>query len=298
MNQKHAYLIMAHNNYDQLGILIELLDDKRNDIFIHIDKKSTLLQKDRVIIKRYAQHSNVYFIPRFSVNWGAYSLIKAELTLLECATRKNEYCYYHLISGADLPLKNQDYIHSFFDANQGKEFINFSDSYYTKKFANRLRYYYFGQEFIKRSDTKLQTICRYYSRFFILIQKLFGVNRIKSFNVASGSNWISITHQFANYLVCNKKRIEHIFKHTVCGDEEIFQTMIINSKFKKNVYSTKPTMYGNQRLIDWKRGNPYTWRKQDFDELVNSDLLFARKFDIVVDNQIINCIRIAVKCRS
>ena len=57
-------------------------------------------------------------------------------------------------------------------------------------------------------------------------------------------------------------------------------------------------MYGNQRLIDWKRGNPYTWRKQDFDELVNSDLLFARKFDIVVDNQIINCIRIAVKCRS
>lgn len=29
---RHAYLIMAHNNFSQLKILLSLLDDERNDI--------------------------------------------------------------------------------------------------------------------------------------------------------------------------------------------------------------------------------------------------------------------------
>lgn len=35
---KHAFLIMAHNEYDILNKLLLLLDDERNDIFIHYDK--------------------------------------------------------------------------------------------------------------------------------------------------------------------------------------------------------------------------------------------------------------------
>ena len=35
------------------------------------------------------------------------------------------------------------------------------------------------------------------------------------------------------------------------------------------------------RYIDWKRGKPYTWgqKENDFDELMNSPYMFARKFD-------------------
>ena len=36
--KRHAYLIMAYNNWRQLRMLLELLDDPRNDIYIHIDK--------------------------------------------------------------------------------------------------------------------------------------------------------------------------------------------------------------------------------------------------------------------
>ena len=36
---KHAYLIMAHNNLYVLEKLLLLLDDYRNDIYIHIDAK-------------------------------------------------------------------------------------------------------------------------------------------------------------------------------------------------------------------------------------------------------------------
>lgn len=38
-SERHAYLIMAHNNFYILEKLLILLDDPRNDIYIHIDKK-------------------------------------------------------------------------------------------------------------------------------------------------------------------------------------------------------------------------------------------------------------------
>lgn len=41
-NDRHAYLIMAHNNWSILSKLLSLLDDDRNDLFLHIDAKSDM----------------------------------------------------------------------------------------------------------------------------------------------------------------------------------------------------------------------------------------------------------------
>ena len=38
-NHRHAYLIMAHNEWSLLNVLLSLLDDDRNDIYLHIDQK-------------------------------------------------------------------------------------------------------------------------------------------------------------------------------------------------------------------------------------------------------------------
>lgn len=38
-SMKHAYLIMAHHEFEVLGKLVQALDDERNDIYIHFDKK-------------------------------------------------------------------------------------------------------------------------------------------------------------------------------------------------------------------------------------------------------------------
>lgn len=36
---KHAFLIIAHNEYPVLEVLLSMLDDERNDIYLHIDKR-------------------------------------------------------------------------------------------------------------------------------------------------------------------------------------------------------------------------------------------------------------------
>ena len=41
------------------------------------------------------------------------------------------------------------------------------------------------------------------------------------------------------------------------------------------------------RYIDWNRGGPYVWKSCDFPELIDSDFLFARKFDSNIDADVI-----------
>lgn len=67
MSKKHAYLILAHSEPEILGILVSLLDDERNDIFIHIDKKSNIMDFLRVKTDR----SNLFFLEeRIDAKWG------------------------------------------------------------------------------------------------------------------------------------------------------------------------------------------------------------------------------------
>ena len=96
--KKHAYLIMAHDNFYILEKLIQLIDYDLNDIYIHIDKKAKNFNFN--YFRNLVNKSNIYFVKRFNVRWGGYSIVEAELELLNKAI-KGEYEYYHIISGVD-----------------------------------------------------------------------------------------------------------------------------------------------------------------------------------------------------
>lgn len=66
---KHAYCILAHNEPELLKVLVSLLDDVRNDIYIHLDKMADI-SKYSVLTSK----SSVYFIPRIKVLWGDLSI--------------------------------------------------------------------------------------------------------------------------------------------------------------------------------------------------------------------------------
>ena len=66
--QRHAFLIMAHKDDETLRTLLNLLDDSRNDIFLHMDAKNVAWDEDslRPILKR----AGCYFVPRTNIVWG------------------------------------------------------------------------------------------------------------------------------------------------------------------------------------------------------------------------------------
>lgn len=276
---KHAYLIMAHNNLDILEKLLKLLDDDRNDIYLHIDKK--LKKLDYTYLKRILKKSNIIFIKRMDVRWSDYSQIKCELELLKEAT-KTKHKYYHLLSGVDMPIKDQNIIHEFFDKS-GKEFIHFRDHDSFEGRLDRINYYHL---FFKnaRNPSKIKVfISRKMHSFCLKLQKIFHIDRIKknsANNYRDGANWFSITDALANYLVSLEKDIYERYKYTYCADEVFLQTIVYNSKFYNNLYSYDNDDYnGIKRMIDWNRGSPYSFKISDYEEIINNDNFFVRKVE-------------------
>ncbi len=286
---RHAYLILAHGNFGQLRRLVSLLDDSRNDIFVHIDARAS--DFDECLFQGLCKESGLHFItPRLSVHWGGVSIMRAELELIKAAT-KGHYNYYHLLSGMDLPLKSQDEIHSFFDANDGKEFIQLWQM--KGSTSSRFSYYTLFPEGAGNFWQNLANV------IFKGMQMLVGHRINRDVEFGYGSQWFSITDELACYIVGKEDWLESVFRHTNTCDEVFLPTLLNSSPFKERLYRNEVYVANtvndaNMRLIDWSRGesvrHPWVFRESDFDLLCGTPHLFARKFDQKVDERIIDLI--------
>jgi hypothetical protein len=293
--KKHAYLIMVHNNFNILDKLLQILDDSRNDIYLHIDCKVNHI--DFNTFRKNITKSKLYLFQKYNITWGGNTSIQCELFLLRTAA-KHHYEYYHLISGADFPLKNQNEIHSFFEQNKGKEFIQINDAYLHNNahIYRRLSLYHFLQDYKNRTPYRLiNSLISFLDKSLLGIQVILRVDRIKRQKIVLkyGSNWFSVTDELVQYVLQKSHWILSTFQKTKCADELFLQTAIYDSPFMNALYNNKfdGNYQSNMRLIDFDRSNspehPHIWTLADFDELTSSDFLFARKFDEKVDYKII-----------
>ena len=287
-NQKHAYLIMAHNNFDQLKVLISLLDDARNDIYLHVDKKATSFQPDSIKTER----AGLFFVKPISVTWGGHSLITCEMILFKNAAPKH-YMYYHLLSGVDMPLKTQDEIHSFFQEHSGQNMISFDDrALETRNFTNRVQYYHFFQNITGRSTSPMMRFLHILDRISVKIQTLLHMKRKEIVPLYKGTQWVSITDEMVQYILSCERIIRKQFYYCFCGDEIFLQSIAMHSPYRDTIINN------SYRAIDWLRGSPYTYRKEDVPELLASANLFARKFDSRVDAEAIRFIVEHLSCHE
>lgn len=277
---KHAYLIMAHDNMDQLKRLISILDDRRNDIFVHIDLKYKQLNREEIIDS--AVYSKVVLVDRTNVVWGSYDQIRCELILLKTAVANGEYSYLHLLSGSDLPIKSQNFIHDFFDSHEGEEFVHFETESLSGTEREKVSLYHSFQSYVGSTKNSIY----YLQRLLIRIQRFFRVDRLSNSQTifCKGANWFSITYRFAQYILSREKWIYTTFKDTLCADEIFLQTLLYNSEFKNNLFYSKydNNYVGCMRLILWdedaEKAHPHQFDSSDVEILKESDRLFARKF--------------------
>lgn len=274
---KHAYLIICHGNWKILKLLLQTLDDERNDIYVHVDKK--VEEFPEAVLRTVVAKSKLIFVPRKTVNWGGYSQIESELSLLTEAV-KTYHSYYHLLSGVDFPIKTQDDIHNFFYEHRGNNYIKYDwNSMRSKSHLERIREYHVFQEKIGRNSGKLAACWWYAEQMSLRFQKKISINRIRGreSEFFKGTNWFSITHDMATFVVSRTDYIKKNFRYSLCADEMFLQTIAYSSPYKESIVDD------SLRFIDWQRGNPYIFRNTDYNLLMESDKLFARKFDENVD---------------
>lgn len=298
---KNAYLIIAHHNWEQVKLQLKMLDSPNNDFFIHVNEKAKMPEKEA--LEKATAYSKVYFSDRTKVVWGGYGIFKAATLLLEKATEVcagGGYDYFHLMSGSDLPLKSVGEIDDFLTVNMylnqsgGRYKTNYVDVHAPEanpKMLARVTQYNLCVPFWKNRFNAVEFAARKINRIGYYLQKAFRVDRFRRSGqkVVHGSGWWIISDELADYILKHREEIERQYSRmTFSADEFVVQTLVYNSEFKNSVYSAgSPLMWE----IDWERGDgkgsPHIFTIEDASLLEKSEKLYARKFDIRVDEKIV-----------
>lgn len=275
-----AILITAYKNYSHLEELVSFFDDNFS-IYIHIDKKSriTTVEEEKLSAK-----TNVKFISRqYRINWGGINHLYAILLLARRALHDVGNEYFHLITGHDYPVKEISYFSDFLSSNIDKDFMEYNPLPYAawpEGGMDRLSRYNFydvvdgrkgiGEKLIK-GFSKIQKNLGLKRRFYDGFPRLYG-----------GSTYWSLRRKSLEYVFKYMKdnpRFLPRFKYSFCSEEIFFQTILVNSPLRENIVNN------NMRLIVWEKRNdnfPANLDESDYEDIVKSDALFARKFEYPV----------------
>ena len=266
---KHAYLILAHNEFGMLQTLVSCMDDPRNDIYVHIDKKVKSLP-----VLHTEKAGLEILSDRIDIRWGDFSMVEAEYALFETAATHGPYAYYHLLSGVDLPLKSQDTIHAFCDAHPGMEYIGYSVADTSDLERRMQRWHLFPRHF-----SRTRTLWSVIRSLCIRMQEILHIKRNRDVEFRKGSQWVSITQQMVQYALDQKDWVRRTFTHTFVPDECVMQTLCWMSPFRDKLYNVLLDGIGCMRTIGWRGSELKDWCAEDFDYLSAAPTFFARKFN-------------------
>lgn len=287
-SNRHAYLLQTYKNTYVLEKALKLIDDERNDIYIHVDKKCKDWDYERYT--GCVEKSRLFFTERTSCHWAAYSQLNAMLLLCKNAAKGN-YSYYHLFSEACMPIKSQDYIHNELKDCEFDylEMMGVSNKKWAKSSWNSEkwnRYYYF---FTENGKYRTSNVVKGISRILLIFpQKLLHINRWKNEKNIYGEKivpswgwtWFTLRNETVKLILSKEEFIKKHFSKSHASDEVCIPTILKNFTDMKNV---KPS----RRYILFD-GKPAILTLREYDEFMSSDAFFARKFDENVDREVID----------
>ncbi len=107
-------------------------------------------------------------------------------------------------------------------------------------FSFRVKSFYLFNRYrrpINRKQAVAALIFSKASSASIRLQRKVGIDRSRHFNleIKKGSDWFSVTHDLALYLLRKKKTIRQLFRFADIPTEFYVQTLIWNSKFRSQV---------------------------------------------------------------
>jgi len=302
MNVKLAYLVLAHNAPSQLSRLVNRLDSPNIEFLIHIDKKSDI----EPFLNEFKYSDNVHFIKkRINIFWRGYTLVEATLALMREA-QKYQANYNILLSGSDYPIKTNQYIQDFL-CRSDLEYISFFRLVDRPTWLKKIEHFHYLDSRFTNSYGYHFTEWRY-RRLQMKCAQLFPKRKfINNMIPYGGSQWWMLTNKCLDYVLefieSNRQFVKY-YKYTDAPDEMVFQTIILNSPFKEKVINWNqyqdeekrkklhatwpcPASAYNYRYIEWNKersgrsGRPVVLDERDFDALISTHCLFARKFEPV-----------------
>ncbi|PJE47279.1 MAG: glycosyl transferase [Sediminibacterium sp.] len=262
-----AHLIITYTNPAQTARMIKRMQHPDFDFYIHVDAKFPIESHAEV-----AKIPNVYLIKnRVDVQWAAFSTIQAELNgLQEILYTGRSYDFISLMSGQDYPTKSVQYMQEFFEGIKGKLLLKY------RAFSGE------WEEGMTRVNRYHLTDFKFKGQYFLerWINKLVKrTDQPKGMKFYGSSMFWVISPEAAEYVLLTVDRdpkMKRFFKFTWAPDEFLFQTILLNSPFAGQVINENCHYYKHPP----KTPSPKTFDLSDFNDIIASDRLYARKFDM------------------
>ena len=264
---RHAWLIIAHNEFTVLQRLVAALDHPRSDIYVHIDRKVEQMPSLQVVQGRLFMLEQ-----RMDVRWGSVSQIAVELLLLETALQNGPYAHYHILSGVHLPLRPVDALLAFYDAHPEASLARF----WPKDEGDadfKLRRYHFPLQHYKCGSPCQRRLCQLTWQAVIKVQKVLGIRHLKKETFVKTDNWMSLTEPACRYLVAQKASILHKYRWSFCGDEYFAASELLLHPDRFRITDCPDLLF-----VEFEGDTPKTFSLKDFPVLQQKPFYWARKF--------------------
>ena len=274
-----AYLIRAHHRPQQLARLVDRLRTPNARFFVHISARTS---EDTYAAMRAAlgDSADIRWLPRVPTYYGGHSLVRATLVGVDAIVREQPMPGHAvLLSGQDYPLRPAAEIERYLAEQPGVTFM--------EHFGLPTSDHWPGE------NGGLDRIRGYYLERFSYRTRLLRVPFVRrrfpaGLTPYGGSAWWALAAdalvELDRFVKANPSVLD-FFRHVKMPDEILVQSVLMSSRLADSVVNEQI------HLVEWPEGaHPATFTAADLERLLDSGKLFARKFDLHVDSEILDLI--------
>ena len=268
---KIVYQITLYHKKEQFRWLMAALYNDLDYFLIHIDKNSPESYV-RDIKEICGDRPNIHFQRSLPIYWGGWSIVESQLQgLQEALELWPDWQYFLNISGQDYPLRRREGIIEYLTGLNGSSGIactplpDLGLSIRRRTWFQCIEY---GQRVhripLPRAD--------------LLVRRIHW----------KGSGWHILSRGFSEWVVSSEPALKwrKRCRRVMFPDEFYFQNVIMDSPFRSSRSDD------NGRFVLWEQASsrPIVLRGNDFERMMGSGKIFARKFDNDQDGDVVKAI--------
>jgi core-2/I-Branching enzyme len=286
-----AYVVLAHRAPEQLTRLVGRLNHPDDIVLVHVDAKQAIEPFEHELGAFLATGRVRLLESRVTCVWGGPGHLRATLAAAsEAIASDHHFTHLVLLTGQDYPIKPMPEIREFLTCRPAQSFISWSlgrgrDIPDEERAGNEYWHWHGRLDRLVRRHYKLPGRKRPLSVPNRLMPWVPTRPLPKGLTPAQGLAYWCLSREAITYcLDYARKRpdVGRFLRRSLASDENYFQMVLLSSPLANKLVNE------DLRYIKWDGWHPCELTVDDLDSMLASRKLFARKFDVEVDAQVLD----------